>query len=150
MFVDSWYVIGPFANPRRINRDKKFPPESVVDLDATYRGKDGRIIRWEFLKSPEPMVLPPEPQEYAIYYAYTELWFEQPMDLWVAVGSDDKSHLWVEDQPVWVSGNQLKAWQIAEGMRKVHFRKGRNRILYRIENGWRHVAWSLVLYAGRR
>jgi len=29
-------------------------------------------------------------------------------------------------------------------------RKGRNRILYRIENGWRHVAWSLVIHAGRR
>ena len=41
--------------------------------------------------------------------------------------------------------SSLKAWQIAEGLRRVHFRKGRNRILYRIENGWQHVAWSLVL-----
>ena len=150
MYVDSWYVLGPFPNPRRINRDKKFPPESVVDLDAKYVGKDGKVIRWEFLQSPEAMVVPAAPQEYAIYYAYTELWFEKPMDLWVAVGSDDKSSLWIEDQPVWVSGNQLKAWQVAEGMRRVHFKKGLNHVLYRIENGWQRVAWSLVLHTKPR
>ena len=146
MFVDSWYVIGPFPNPGRINRDKKFPPESVVDLDAKYIGKDGKVIRWEFMKTTEPQVLPPNPQEYAIYYAYTELWFEEAMDLWVAVGSDDKSSLWIENQPVWVSANHLKAWQVAEGMRRVHFKKGLNRVLYRIENGWMHVGWSLVIH----
>jgi hypothetical protein len=150
MYVDSWYVIGPFPNPRRINRDKKFPPESVVDLDARYVGRDGKVVRWEFMQTSEPMVLPPDPQEYAIYYAYTELWFEKPMDLWIAVGSDDKSSLWVEDQPVWVSSNRLKGWQIAEGLRKVHFKRGRNRILYRIENGWRHVAWSLLIHTKPR
>jgi len=146
MYVDSWYVIGPFPNPRRINRDKKFPPESVVDLDARYIGKDGKIVRWEFMKTAEPEVLPPKPEEYAIYYAYTELWFEKAMDLWIAVGSDDKSSLWIEDQPVWVSADHLKSWQIAEGMRRVHFKKGINRVLYRIENGWRHVGWSLVIH----
>jgi len=146
MYVDSWYVIGPFPNPRRINRDKKFPPESVVDLDARYVGKDGKVIRWEFMKTTEPEVLPPNPQEYAIYYAYTELWFDKAIDLWVAVGSDDKSSLWIENQPVWVSANHLKAWQVAEGMRRVHFKKGLNRVLYRIENGWKHVGWSLVIH----
>ncbi len=150
MYVDSWYVLGPFPNPKRINRDKKFPPESVVDLDARYVGKGGKVIRWEFVKSPGEQIIPPDNQEYAIYYAYTELWFERPMDLWVAVGSDDKSHLWVEDKPVWVSGSQLKSWQVAEGLRKVHFKKGRNRILYRVENGWMHVAFSLVLHTARR
>jgi len=150
MYVDSWYVLGPFPNPRRINRDKKFPPESVVDLDAKYVGKDGKVIRWEFLQSPGPMIVPSDPEEYAIYYAYTELWFEKPTDMWIAVGSDDKSSLWIEDQPVWVSGNQLKSWQIAEGMRRVHFHKGLNRILYRIENGWKQVAWSLVLHTEPR
>jgi len=150
MYVDSWYVIGPFPNPRRINRDKKFPPESVVDLDARYVGKGGQLVRWRFMQSPEPMVVPANAQEYAIYYAYTELWFEKAMDLWITVGSDDKSSLWVEDQPVWVSSNILKGWQIGEGLRKVHFKKGRNRILYRIENGWRQIAWSLVLHTKRR
>lgn len=102
-------------------------------------------MRWQFLQASRPDVVPNIPEEYAIYYAYTELWFEQPMDLWVAIGSDDKSTLWIEDQLIWMSSDVLKGWQIGEGLRYVHFKKGRNRILLRIENGWRGVAFSMTL-----
>jgi hypothetical protein len=145
MSVDTWYTIGPFPNPERKNINTPFPPEAVVDLDATYPGKDGRMVRWQFLQASRPDVVPNIPEEYAIYYAYTELWFEQPMDLWIAIGSDDKSTLWIEDQLVWMSSDVLKGWQIGEGLRYVHFKKGRNRILLRIENGWRGVAFSMTL-----
>jgi hypothetical protein len=164
MFVDSWYIIGPFDNARRENIEKKFPPETVVDLNATYLGKDNTPIRWDFFQSPQAMVVPPfdhfRPQlkrhdyendceirglEYIIYYAYSELYFEQACDLWVAVGSDDYSKVWIEDQLVWSSGKQLKSWRADEGFRKVHFKQGLNRVLYRVENGWHGTQFSLVL-----
>ncbi len=164
LFVDSWYIIGPFDNARRENIEKKFPPETVVDLNATYLGKENNPIRWEFFQSPEAMIVPPfdhfKPHlkrpnretdcetrglEYIIYYAYTELHFEQACDLWVAVGSDDYSKIWVEDQLIWSSGKQLKSWRADEGFRKVHFKQGLNRILYRVENGWHGTQFSLVL-----
>ena len=143
MFVDTWYVIGPFPNPSRLNLDKKFPPETVIDLDATYTGKDGREIRWEFHQEGKPDCIPPQACEYAIFYAYTEVYCDRPMDLWVAIGSDDKGHIWLNDQPIWISGNRLKGWNIAEAFRKVRFRQGVNRILYRVENGWLGVQFSL-------
>jgi len=164
LFVDSWYIIGPFDNARRENIEKKFPPETVVDLNATYLGKDNTPIRWDFYQSPQAMVVPPfdhfRPQlkrsdyendcerrglEYIIYYAYSELYFEQACDLWVAVGSDDYSKVWIEDQLVWSSGKQLKSWRADEGFRKVHFKQGLNRVLYRVENGWHGTQFSLVL-----
>jgi hypothetical protein len=145
MFVDTWYIIGPFPNPSRQNIDKQFPPESVVDLDATYRGKGDRMIKWQFVQTGEPMIRPPQPEEYQIYYAYTELWFEEASDRWIAVGSDDYSKLWVEGMLVWKSGDQLKGWNVKEGYRKVHFKKGLNRILYRVENGWRSTNFSLCV-----
>ena len=145
MFVDSWYVIGPFPNPQRVNIDKKFPPETVVDLDAQYVGKDDHIVRWRFIQSPTEKVRPEPQEEYAIYYAYTELWADEACDLWLAVGSDDNSRLWIENQPVWVSGRGLKPWRIDEGYRKVHFRQGLNRILLRLENGWGACEFSLVI-----
>ncbi len=164
LFVDSWYVIGPFDNARRENIEKKFPPETVVDLNATYLGKDNQPIRWEFYQSPEAMVAPPfdhyKPYlkkhdyeldyearglEYIIYYAYTELYFEQACDLWVAVGSDDYSKIWIEDQLIWSSGKQLKSWRADEGFRKIHFKQGINRVLCRVENGWHGTQFSLVL-----
>jgi hypothetical protein len=47
--------------------------------------------------------------------------------------------------PVWRRVNQLKSWNLAEGYRKVHFQKGRNQILVRLENGWHTCAFSLVV-----
>jgi hypothetical protein len=65
MFVDTWYTIGPFDNANRRNLHRKFPPETVVDLDATYVGKDGREIRWQWVQAHAPMVTPADPAEYA-------------------------------------------------------------------------------------
>ena len=81
MYVNSWHVIGPFPNPNRVNLRRKFAPESKVDLDATYIGKDGRVLKWEFCqaknaKPPQPWmadwraeVIPEKKEEYSIYYA---------------------------------------------------------------------------------
>ncbi|MGJ8642111.1 MAG: hypothetical protein ACSHX9_01780 [Luteolibacter sp.] len=175
MFVDSWWVIGPFPNPNRENIDRKFPPDSVVDLDATYPGKGGGLIRWErMLWQPLPKPFPkggggkkgyvaPQPtlravtpiqpgvnQEYSIYYAYTELWFEDEKETWIAVGSDDNSKLKINDLPVWVSGRELKIWKADEGYRKVFFKKGLNRVLMRVENGHGPLGWSLMIQVGKR
>lgn len=143
MFVDTWYTIGPFPNPARIFLDRKFPPETVVDLDATYIGKNGKLIQWKFRQSREPKVIPADAEEYGIWYAYTEVYMDRPCDLWVAIGSDDKGHVWLNDQPIWISGDRLKGWYFGEGFRKVHFKAGRNTILYRIENGHFKIAFSL-------
>ena len=165
IFADSWYILGPFDNTRRGNIDKKFPPETVIDLNATYPGKNGVPIRWEFHQSSKPNIMPPldaynaavrNPQlgreanfrnnlQYIIYYAYTELHFEKACDLWVAIGSDDFAKVWIEDQLVWSSGKNLKAWKLNEGLRKVHFKQGINRVLYRVENGNDRTEFSLVI-----
>lgn len=165
LYADSWYVLGPFDNSGRRNIDKKFPPETVIDLNATYPGKNGVQIHWEFQQSGTPNVAPhldaynaavrdpsvspaanaDRNRQYVIYYAYTELWFEQAADLWVAIGSDDFSKVWIEDKLVWSSGKNLKAWQLNEGLRKVHFKKGINRVLYRVENGNSLTEFSLVV-----
>lgn len=153
MFVNSWYVIGPFPNPGRINLRRKFPPESVIDLDATYPGKDGQTLRWEYRQSRSSLshkgsraeVTPSNNQEYAIWYAYSEVFLDRECDLWVAIGSDDRSDVWLNDLPIWGSGNNLKEWKIDEGFRRVHFRKGRNTMLMRLENGHGPAGFSICI-----
>ena len=145
MFADSWYTIGPFPNPSRSNLDRRFPPETIIDLDAEYSGKDNRAVRWQFVQAGGPRVRPAAAEEYAVYYAYTEIWFDAPRDLWIAVGGDDKATLWLNDDLIWISGDQLKGWRAGEALRKVHFKKGLNRVLFRIENGWKDVAFSLAI-----
>ncbi|HEY2882599.1 MAG TPA: hypothetical protein VGJ15_09200, partial [Pirellulales bacterium] len=165
LFIDSWYILGPFDNPNRVNIDRQYPPETVIDLNATYPGKKNVPIRWEFYQSSTPDVMPPFDRynavekragltpkqnylnnlEWTVYYAYTELKFPSDCDLWVAIGSDDFSKIWVNDQLIWTSGKYLKGWNIDEGMRRVHFKNGVNRILYRVENANNITEFSFVL-----
>jgi hypothetical protein len=154
MFVDSWYILGPFDNPGRANIEKQFPPETIVDRSAVYDGKGGSRLRWEFHQAHEAKIVPPfrtynaggkRDLQYIIYYAATELNFEEACDLWVAIGSDDFSKVWINDQLIWASGKQTKSWRLDEGMRKVHFEKGVNRVLYRVENAHGQTEFSFVV-----
>ena len=153
MYVNSWYVIGPFPNPDRVNLRRKFPPESVIDLDASYPGADGKMVSWRFMQTRNSTrnvyyradVVPNGWMEYVIWYAYAEVFFDEDCDRWLAVGSDDRSDLWVNQMPVWGSSNRLKKWNIGEGFRRVHFKKGRNELLIRVENGHHFCNWSVCI-----
>jgi len=149
--VQTWYMIGPFDNPARKNADTAFPPESVVDLDATYRGKDGRALQWEFIQSGgtdgKMLMNPPRTrgERESIYYAYTELKFEEDFETWIALGFDDKGTVWINGFPVWESGVGNFNWAPNQKFRRVTFKKGINRVLYRIENGGGWCAFSMYV-----
>ena len=145
--VNQWYLLGPYDNNGRMNIQRVYPPESIVDLDAHYIGKNGSTLFWAYDSFGEEMVNPAADYwgEYSIYYGYTELYFEKATDAWIAVGSDDRSDLWINDMPVWQSSNILKSWRPDEGFRKVHFKQGVNRLLFRLENGWHGMGFSLLV-----
>lgn len=160
MYLSSWYVIGPFDNPNRVNLTRKFAPESTIDLDASYVGRNGERVRWQFIQTSnnpntrdwsgvrgryQSMLQPPGDPPYTIWYGYTEVFFDRECDLWIATGSDDREDIWINDMHVWNSSNALKSWTINEGYRKVHFRQGRNRILVRLENGWHSMGYSVAI-----
>ena len=148
MFLDSWYLIGPWPNENRRNLNTKFPPESIINLDATYQTESGKKLSWEFFQSGNEEIVPPGLGEYQICYAYTELWSETDCDRWIAIGSDDQSKIWVNGDLVWKSSDILKGWNPREGLRKIHLRKGNNRILLRLENGWLHCSFSIIVKVG--
>ena len=159
MYLHSWYVIGPFPNPNRVNVTRKFPPESVVDLNATYPGRDGKTLRWEFTqaRSVSPInpgwahrraeVVPNNAIEYGIWYGYTEVRVDRDCELWLAVGSDDRSDMWVNGEQVWSSVSQRKEWHIDESIseRPIFFHAGVNTVLFRLENGPGPTGFSVCL-----
>lgn len=146
IFISDWYVLGRYNNEGRSNIEKVFPPESIVDLNAQYVSEDGETLRWEYESYLPPMVAPYAWESWKIYYFYTELYFEEEAEVWLAIGSDDRSDLWINDLPVWHSANRHKGWYPAEGFRKVVFKEGRNKILLRLENGQSSLGFSLYLY----
>ena len=161
IFLDTWYVIGPFAAHGRGSIDDVHPPERGVDLDAVYYGKNDTPVRWNWQQEASYPFVPRPRAENAVYYAYTEVEVERDTDLWMAIGADDDSKLWFNDRLVWISGadddkpwyrmpfysmdTELATRNLTEGQRKLHFHKGRNTILLKLYNGMNLMFFSVVL-----
>ena len=160
VYLDQWYVVGPFdgGGPAALRRAE--PPEAGVDLDAVYRGKGGSLLQWTLADSPAYPFIPPDRAEDAVYYAWTEVRVDHDTAVWLDIGADDDSKLWVNDELVWISSDEDKAWyhrpfyelgpQIAaddlvEGRRRVVLHAGRNTLLFKLYNGIDLMFLSVVV-----
>ncbi len=152
LYLDTWYVIGPWENASKVDYTVKHPPEFGMDFDAKYYdgkfsdrpGHPYETLKWEFYQSDQVRCQPPAVYGASTYYAYTDVWFEKARDMLIAVASDDASIVWLNGSIIWQDFGQ-SPWQLGEGYRKVRFRQGYNDILVRIENGPTHCVWSVVL-----
>lgn len=163
VWVNRWYVIGPFdgRHGEGVFANYRHPPEQGVVLDAAYRGKGGRVVTWDYVDMARYPLMPPVPAEDAVYYGYTELMIDAEQDMTIWVGADDDAQLWLNDRLVWEGGNVHKDWffgqvyetrntfvrdyNLSEGKRRVHFRKGRNKLFFKLSNGPTRIFFSLVL-----
>jgi len=160
VYLDSWYMIGPFAGVGQESIDNGYPPESIVDLDAVYAGMGGRALRWRYEQFGRYPLVPAGYTEAAVYYGYTEIDMDRERDVVLAMGADDDAKLWVNDELVWQSGKQLKPWyrmhfkyltgriatlNLNETTRTVRLRKGRNSLLFKLYNGSGATFVSVVM-----
>ena len=145
LYVDTWYIIGPWENFGKINWGNVHAPELEIDLAKSYRdGKGGRELRWQFTQHPAIRCDVPDETTNSSYYAYTELYFDKPREMLVAIASNDAGKLWIDGEVVW-QDNGLSSWNLDEGFRRVRFKKGYSKILMRVENGPRTCEFSLLL-----
>lgn len=158
MAVDSWYVVGPFEHPgrRRENLDRPYLPETTVDLDQQFVGKDGRLLEWRFVQlgrsgmRPQLMVVPPGRIEpWGVWYAFTEIYSPDERTVLVAFGSDDYGICWINDEVVWKSSPEVRAWTPfgSDAFAMVELRRGINRVLFKLENAGGLTGFSMLIYA---
>jgi len=161
VYVNRWYLIGPFERKHGDAWLVPDPPEQAVVLDAAYRGKDGRLLKWEYVDSANYPLVPPQPAEEAVYYGYTELMVDKEQDLTIWVGANDDAQLWLNDRLVWRGRHVAKAlfyrdvddtgtphgrdYNFSEGKRVVHLKQGRNKLFFKLSNGLGSLFFSLVL-----
>lgn len=160
VYLDSWYVIGPFDGRGDDPMQVVYPPEEHVDLDGSYRGQGGRTLGWHYASRGFYPFVPPEREERAVYYAYTELRVDEDRDVWLAIAADDDSMLWLDGRLVWTSRRGDKPWYrppyylpdeqvaslaLAEGHRRVHLGRGVHRLLVKLFNDRDRTFFSVVL-----
>lgn len=162
VYLDTWYVLGPFDATGEQPLETPLAPEEdpAVDLDAAYRGKDGKVLRWRYASRGFYPFLPPTSDEHATWYAWTELMVDKDRDVWLDIGADDHSKLWLDGRQVWVSAPVDKPWYrppyylpdeqvaslaLAEGHRRVHLRRGRHQLLLKLVNDRDKTFFSVVV-----
>lgn len=165
--VGNWHVIGPFEGRHGTGLfdNPSYPPEQAVLLDAVYRGKGDRLLKWEQVVGDEYPLIPPDKAEDAVYYGYAELSLEREQDLTVWIGADDDARVWLNGQVIWKGGDRGKQWffdyiynntlrapltrqyNLSEGYTVARFKKGRNKVLFKLSNGPTRLFFSMVLSA---
>ncbi|MCF7673773.1 MAG: hypothetical protein K9N23_00235 [Akkermansiaceae bacterium] len=155
LYVNTWYMIGPWESYGRNDFSITHPPEQGIDLDAVYHdGKTGRgiaenessplrvhgkkalldgTLSWKFMQSESMHNTVPVTTDSSTCYAYTELYFDEPATMIVAIGTDDSGKLWINDREIW--HDEGWSWyHIDEHIEAFNFRQGWNRIVVRIDN----------------
>ena len=160
VYLDTWYVIGPFAGKGEESQQAGYPPEDVVDLDASYAGPEGRTLAWRFTSRGFYPFVPPDRRMDAVYYAYTEIRVDEARDVWFSFAADDDSMMWLDERLVWLSSPGDKPWyhppyylrdelvgslSLTEGQRRVHLAAGVHRLLFKLCNADGHPFFSVVL-----
>jgi hypothetical protein len=155
LYINTWYMIGPWENYGRNDFSITHPPEVSIDFDAVYtdgqRGKgveetdshpikvigrevwlDG-TLRWKFMQSESMHNAPPVTTGNSTYYAYTELYFDEETTMLVAIGTDDSGKVWINGKDVW-QDNGTSWYHIDEHLAPFKFKQGWNSVLVRLEN----------------
>ena len=160
VYLDTWYVIGPFAGKGDESMQAGYPPEDAVDLDAAYPGPDGRTLTWQFTSRGFYPFIPPDRRADSVYYAWTELRVDADRDVWLAIAADADSMMWLDERLVWVSAPGDKPWyhppyylrdelvgslSLSEGQRRVHLDAGVHRLLFKLYDDSDHAFFSVVL-----
>ncbi len=164
IYLNAWYVIGPFAVSKTASAEA-LPPESGVDLDAAYFGKGRQLLQWQYHESKSYPYVPLNAEGDAVYYGYTEIMLDKDRTLIADIGSDDDAKIWVNDTLVWQGNNALKPWyqsggyrprehdretyNLTEGSIKLNLKKGRNKIMFRLFNGYADTFFSMVLSSAK-
>ena len=155
LYINTWYIIGPWENYGRDDFALVHPPELSVDLDAVYTdGQKGigieetdsdpikvtgpkvaldGVLRWKFMQSESMHNTVPVTTDHSTYYAYTEVYFDEPVSMLVAIGTDDGGRLRINGRDVWQDAG-TSWYNIDEHIEPFEFRQGWNTILIRLEN----------------
>lgn len=133
--LGPWWVIHPFDNTDEKGYDAVYPPEVEIDLKKEYIGKEGRRIKWYRTNSRGENVFSSVPEDDVTGYALTYFQSERDQKYLLSLGSDDAIKIWVNDQLIF-SKYIHRPLNRGDDVIELPVKKGRNKILFKITNGY--------------
>jgi len=146
-----WYTIGPFVSPNKSPFDVAFGPEKGVNLQKTY---DNGRLRWRKRQDWKDGVIHKLSGDagsgeglVVADYTFRQIKAEKSAELPIYLGSNDGIQVWFNGQRVLARDIGRKAAPDQDVV-KVHFKKGLNRLLIKVNNRAANHAYYFSLHSG--
>ena len=143
-----WHLIGPFDFTGWTQHNVICPPEVGIDLDATYRGKGGREVRWQQIDHTDWLAVDlrrfgtDEANYNSLAYLYREVTSDQAGELTMQMGSDDGLKFWFNGKLL-VDADAQRGLNATDHTVTLPLKQGRNTVLAKITNG--AANWEFVM-----
>lgn len=146
-FLMRWKVIGPFHNNERKGFAEAFPPETEIDLDAEYDGKDGKVS-WAPFDTSDDYGMVDVNKVYGnlkdvTAYAYTEYEAanDQPAEL--RLGCKNGWKIWLNGELVFGRDEYHRGMSIDQYKLPISLKKGKNTILVKLCQNEQTEEWTV-------
>lgn len=142
-YITDWQIIGPFDNTDRAGFDAVYPPETGVDLNASYTGIGGAALHWKALAPGATgyvdfaRAIRPDDAG-AVAYAYRVFEVEEDTEMQVGIGSNDGIKLWLNGTLL-LENRASRAARPGDETLTLPLKKGKNSVLLKIDQlggGW--------------
>ncbi len=144
--VTDWMVIGPFANEENAGFGKEYGPETEIDYDKSYEGRD-RPVSWQRLRHVDPTgaidfdeIMYPNTRTLA--YALTFVRVAADTEAVARFGSGQAVKLWINDRLAFSNDEEVD-YAFDQYAARCRLKAGWNKVLVKVCE--RSSEWKVLL-----
>ncbi|MEO8350564.1 MAG: hypothetical protein ABI680_02465 [Chthoniobacteraceae bacterium] len=146
-FLMDWQVIGPFDNAGRLGFDTVFPPETEIDLQATYPGKTEPVKWQEFVSHDDygkiDLNQPLGMLKEATAYAVTTINAPEDRDAELRLGCKNAWKIWLNGELLFSRDEYHRLQQMDQFKLKCRLKKGVNTVLVKCCQNEQKEEWTV-------
>jgi hypothetical protein len=145
-FLCQWHVMGPFDNREKIGFDSAYPPESELDLDATYQGQLGEV-RWTPLRTEDEygiVDIAKSIKNYkgSVMYAVTEFTSASRQPVQIQLGTPNAWKLWLNGELLFAREEYHRGMALDQYRIDMVMQPGKNTLLLKICQNEQTESWA--------
>jgi len=147
-FLTHWHLIAPFDNTDRAGYDTVYPPETEIDLGATYPGKDGQEVSWQKYATSDDFGMvdfndPFSPLKQVVGYAYAEYESAEAREVELRLGCKNAWKIWFNGELIFGRDEYHRGMRIDQYVLPVSLKPGRNTILVKACQNEQEQDWTV-------
>ncbi|MDF1862522.1 MAG: hypothetical protein P1U87_20060 [Verrucomicrobiales bacterium] len=147
-FLMYWNLIAPFDNTDRKGFDEVFPPETEINLQSKYQGKEGKEVAWEEYSTSDDYGMvdfnqPFGPIKQVVGYAYTEFDSAEEREAELRLGCKNAWKIWLNGELLFGRDEYHRGIRIDQYTLPVKLKKGKNTLLVKACQNEQEQDWTV-------